>query len=79
MAQTSRTPAVARAPRPWLSRESGECAYPVEGAGLRLQACCNPCGGATYCPPHAAAMRGPPALPIEELEREIFRLLDRDS
>jgi hypothetical protein len=69
--------AIAGAPRPWLTRLDGECAFPVDGGGLTVRACCNPCGKAVYCPPHAAIMRGPPALPTAELELEIIRFLER--
>ncbi len=72
----SRRP-IAAAPRPWLTRERGECAFPVHGDGMRLRACCNPCGRGSYCPPHAAAMRGPPVTSAEVLEREIIALLER--
>jgi hypothetical protein len=78
MSKAPRSRPIARAPRPWLSRESGECAFPVDGDGVLVRACCNPCGGATYCPRHAAVMRGPPAGAVTDLEREIIRFLDRD-
>ncbi len=70
------SPSVALRSRPWLTREPGECAFPVEGEGARLRACCNPCGSATYCLPHALAMRGPRAPPVADLEREILLLLE---
>ncbi len=76
MSSITRFPNVALRPRPWLTREKGECAFPVGGEGIGLRACCNPCGEAAYCPPHAAAMRGPRAPPIAELEQEILRLLE---
>jgi hypothetical protein len=76
MSFVARSPVVALNARPWLTREKGECAFPVAGEGMHLQACCNPCGAATYCPPHAAAMRGPRAPPVTDLEREILRLLE---
>ncbi len=76
MSFIARSPAVALRPRPWLTREKGECAFPVGGEGMTLQSCCNPCAGSTYCRPHAAAMRGPRAPPIAELERDIMRLLE---
>jgi hypothetical protein len=68
---------IARDPRPWMSREDGECAFPVDGEGLTLRACCNPCDGGAYCPAHAAVMRGPPAQPTADLEREIIAFLER--
>jgi hypothetical protein len=73
----TRPPMIARAPRPWLSRDDGECAFPIDGEGMALRACCNPCGEATYCPPHTAAMRGPRATPTADLEREIVAFLER--
>jgi hypothetical protein len=75
----SRRPAIAHAPRPWLSRLDGECAFPVDGEGTATRSCCNPCGAALYCPPHAAAMRGPPVSSIADLEREIMRFLEKRS
>ena len=68
---------IALAPRPWLTREDGECAFPIAGDGMRLRCCCNPCGPGPYCEPHAAALRGPPAPPVEDLEREILQWLER--
>jgi len=47
---------LAMAPRPWLSRERGECAFPVAGESWTTVACCNPCGGACYCPVHRELM-----------------------
>ena len=69
--------AIALAPRPWLTRETGECAFPVSGDGMRLMCCCNPCGRGPYCEPHEAARRGPPAPSAEEMERDIVRWLER--
>jgi hypothetical protein len=68
---------IALAARPWLSRTAGECAFPVEGVGLGVIACCNPCGRAVYCAPHAAAMRGPPTSSAAQFELEVVRWLDR--
>lgn len=68
--------AVACAPRPWLTREPGECAFPVDGAGVDMRACCNPCAG-DYCAAHAAAMRKPPSTSAADLELEIIRFLER--
>ncbi|MGI9169767.1 MAG: hypothetical protein ACR2FH_06250 [Caulobacteraceae bacterium] len=54
------TPAgIARVPRPWLDRESGECAFPVDGEGWTLRACCNPCGKRAYCAAHHALSHRP--------------------
>jgi hypothetical protein len=46
------------APKLWLERQFGECAYPVgEAAGPGFQLCCAaPTGGRTYCRPHRALM-----------------------
>jgi hypothetical protein len=65
------------APRPWLTREPGECAFPVDGAGVTMRACCNPCAGDDYCPAHAAAMRTPPATSAADFEREVIGFLER--
>lgn len=56
------------APRHWLSREAGECAFPVGGTGIHLISCCRPCGRKTYCARHRALMRGPKGLSLEKLE-----------
>src|ERR1700678_1090685 len=70
MTFTPRRPTIAHAPKPWLGRLKGECAFPVDGEGVAMRACCNPCGAATYCPPHAAGMRGPKIPPVADFERE---------
>ena len=49
--------AIAGAPRPWLTRVAGECAFPVDGEGHATRACCNPCAGSVYCAPHLALIR----------------------
>ena len=59
---THRRPAIAHAPRPWLTRLKGVRAYPVGGQGMTTRSCCNPSGTALYCLRHARAMRGP-AIP----------------
>jgi len=64
---------IALAPRPWLERRDGECAFPVDGESWLTRSCCNPCGAATYCQTHAAVMRGRAAPPIEELELSLRR------
>lgn len=69
----SRVNCIASAPRPWLTRASGECAFPVGGRGWTTRSCCNPCGAATYCPAHAGVMRGPAAPPIADVERDLRR------
>jgi hypothetical protein len=50
---------IAAAPRPWLSRAAGECAFPVDGEGWTTRACCNTCPGAAYCAAHLARMFRP--------------------
>ena len=79
---------VACDPRPWLSRDDGECAYPVSGHGAAVKSCCQPCPGQTYCPPHRAAMLRPPptnevperkshAQAVEPDVRSLFQLPGR--
>jgi GcrA cell cycle regulator len=63
--------AIALAPRPWLSRSRGECAFPVDGEGWTTRSCCNPCGSAVYCAVHDALMAGPRTRPVEFLERAL--------
>jgi len=62
---------IADAPRPWLTRGEGECAFPVGGRGWTALACCNACGPDIYCAPHRAVMRGPTAPSVDELERAL--------
>ncbi len=73
MPNTTRHAAIAQ--RPWLTREPGECAFPIDGDGLAVRSCCNPCDGGAYCAPHRALMRGPPAPSVADLERELSRFL----
>ncbi len=68
-------PRIARAPRPWLTREAGECAWPHDGDGATVRACCNPCGAAAYCPGHKALMRGPTAPSLAETLRDLARFV----
>lgn len=63
--------ALAVAPRPWLTRRAGECAFPVDGEGPDLRSCCNPAPTGPYCPAHAAVMRGPRAADGESLFRAL--------
>jgi hypothetical protein len=79
MTRAARRRPIALQPRPWLTREAGECAFPIDGRGVAVRACCNPSGPGIYCPPHAAIMRGPAAPPTRDLEREILALLERGS
>jgi len=42
-------------PRPWITRQDGECAFPVDGEGVSLLSCCNPTAArSVYCPGHRA-------------------------
>lgn len=49
-------PASRSAPRPWVSRRIGECAYPVGGEGADTLSCCAPVARSCYCAEHAARM-----------------------
>jgi hypothetical protein len=51
---------LAVAPRPWLSRLPGECAFPVDGESWLTRSCCNPSGEESYCEAHERLMRLPP-------------------
>ena len=47
--------------RPWQTRRFNECAFPVDGEGPQMRACCAPgrarsAGAAAYCDAHHAAM-----------------------
>lgn len=55
--------------RPWLTREKGECAFPLGERGAILS-CCAPTEG-TYCPAHRQAMGGvqKPARDLERMAR----------
>lgn len=46
-------------PRPWLTREFGECAFIVQGAGADAFSCCAPADGKAYCARHHAIMYQP--------------------
>ena len=49
-------PAIAEAPRPWMTRAFEECAYPVDGEGEAVRSCCNPVeAGSVYCSLHRKA------------------------
>ncbi|MDB5447224.1 MAG: GcrA cell cycle regulator [Phenylobacterium sp.] len=55
-------PLAGTAPRPWLCREAGECAFPVDGDGEAVVACCAPAGfRSAYCPAHHAIVFRPAA------------------
>jgi hypothetical protein len=66
---------IAAAPRPWLSRSSGQCAFPVDGDGWTVRSCCNPCPGAVYCEAHRAVMRGGAGATAVQMERSLRRRL----
>jgi len=69
---------IARTPRPWLTREAGECAFPVGGEGKWTLACCNPCRSGSYCPPHTAIMRGPKLSCVSIFERNVMKSLGEE-
>lgn len=50
------------APRPWITRHFGECAWPVGGEGADTLSCCARTGGHVYCAGHLAIRSpAPPA------------------
>jgi|SRR5476649_536356 hypothetical protein len=67
---------LARTPRPWLTREAGECAFPVGGEGKWTMACCNRCGSAAYCSGHARIMRGPRLSCVSVFETNVMKSLE---
>ena len=67
--------AIAPFPRPWLTRQPGECAFPVAGEDARTRSCCNPCGAAIYCDAHRALMRGPRAPSADDILRDLARII----
>lgn len=49
-------------PRPWITRQFGECAWPVSGEGADTLSCCARTGGHVYCAGHLAIRSpAPPA------------------
>ena len=63
-------------PRPWLTRDDGECAFPMEGERADIRSCCKPCQDRSpYCPEHRRRMKGPRAKSVDELLREYARFL----
>jgi hypothetical protein len=74
-ASTNSAAAIALAPRPWLSRASGECAFPVDGDGWTVRSCCNWCLGASYCEAHRAVMRGPAGASAAQMEPSLRRII----
>jgi hypothetical protein len=75
--QNIRSLHIAHAPRPWITRADGECAYPVDGAGAETRSCCNASGRATYCPAHQAAIRRSPSLSAEAFTEAVLDWLTR--
>ncbi|MGA2953786.1 MAG: hypothetical protein ABSD80_16280 [Caulobacteraceae bacterium] len=65
---------IAARPRPWLTRQPGECAFPVDGRGQETRSCCNPCGLQTYCRAHRRIARRGRMQPIERLLEELAAL-----
>jgi GcrA cell cycle regulator len=66
------TPLAGTAARPWLSREPGECAFPVGGDGDALMSCCAKAQPRNaYCPTHHAIAFRPqtPAAQAAEQRR----------
>ena len=51
---------LAAEPRPWLTRLTGECAFPVDGESWLTRSCCNPSGERPYCSAHERLMRVQP-------------------
>jgi GcrA cell cycle regulator len=57
-------PLAATAPRPWLTRDFGECAFPVGGDGAALLSCCARVRPrSAYCAAHHAIVFRTPAWP----------------
>jgi hypothetical protein len=57
------------APRPWLSRERGECAFPVAGEGWTTISCCAPTpAGRTYCAAHHRIVFKAPSASVRDAE-----------
>jgi hypothetical protein len=76
MTRSAYPPAVSPAPRPWLSRAPGECAFPVAGEGVSTLACCNPSGARSYCAAHRRAMRGPQMSSAARYEENVLQWLE---
>lgn len=76
MTESPRSLNVALAPRSWLTRKKGECAFPVAGEGQWTLSCCNPTRGHTYCAAHRSAMRGPRVVSGERYETQIIAWLE---
>jgi GcrA cell cycle regulator len=65
--------------RPWLSREAGECAFPVGGDGEALLSCCAVVKPrSAYCPAHHA-IAFPPQTPAARAadQRRLEEAADR--
>ena len=46
-------------PRPWITRDAGECAFPVAGDGETTLSCCNRAVHRGYCEAHRTMMVRP--------------------
>lgn len=66
---------IAVAPRPWLTRDAGQCAYPAFGDGDETMSCCNPTGSPTvsYCAGHHAVMFVPTKTTMADLVHSVRR------
>ncbi len=71
-------PVVSAAPRLWLTRKPGECAFPIGGEGATLISCCNPSARQTYCPAHRRLIRAPTETG-ERFVRGVLDWLNRQS
>ena len=61
-------PGIALNPRPWTTREPGECNFPVDGRGADTWSCCNPVDRRGMCKAHAAI-----CLTVSATDRERVR------
>jgi len=71
-----KTHAVPPTAKHWLERAFGECAFPVDGAGVDLISCCRrgwrtTPDAAAYCDEHRAVMFGAPRSDLEGLEKAV--------
>ncbi len=63
------TPLAGTAPRPWLTRAFGECAFPVGGEGEAIVSCCAPTQRQSgYCAAHHRIVFKPAAPPTRAAE-----------
>jgi len=68
-------------PRPWLSRNFGECAFPVDGESDRTVSCCGPVqANSAYCPAHHGVVFRPRSAGARAAEqRRWARMVDRET